>query len=175
MNFSVHHSNFLLNKSSAIIAFSFFPLPFICSLRVLRSQKTPSEYPCMLFSLPIVSKRFSARQQYCSSISMPTYLRPSFLATTEVVPEPRNGSKITSFGFELAKIALATNFSGFCVGWSVFSDIDQKGIVISVQTFEGKVILYFPSPFSSQSFALPSLSLYGAITFRLIFTASTLK
>src|SRR3990167_10634400 len=106
---------------------------------------------------------------------MPTYLRPSFLATTDVVPEPKNGSKTISFGLELTKITFATNFSGFCVGWSVFSGIDQNGIVISVQTLDGKVILYFPSALSSQSLASPFWSLYGAITLRFIFTASTSK
>src|SRR3989344_1941953 len=104
-------------------------------------------------------------------MSIPTYLRPNLWATTEVVPDPKNGSKTTSFGFELAKIILATSFSGFWVGWSVFSGIDQNGIVMSVQTFEGWVILYFPSPLSSQSFASPFWSLYGAITLRFIFTA----
>src|SRR3989338_11972 len=114
---SFHFSRSMsLNKFSDNSTLFFLPLPFICSLRVLRSQKTPSEYPCIVFSFPIVSRRFSARQQYCSSISIPTYLRPSFLATTDVVPEPKNGSKTTSFGLELAKITFATNFSGFCVG-----------------------------------------------------------
>ena len=31
----------------------------------------------------------------------------------------------------------AMSFSGFCVGWSVFSGIDQNGIVMSDHKFEG--------------------------------------
>jgi len=69
---------------------------------------------------------------------MPTYERPSFLATTEVVPDPKKGSRITSPGFELARINLAISFSGFCVGWSVFSGIDQKGTERIKVTFEFK-------------------------------------
>ena len=46
---------------------------------------------------------------------MPIYFLPSFLHTTEVVPLPKNGSKTTSFSFELASISFAMSFSGFCV------------------------------------------------------------
>jgi hypothetical protein len=41
----------------------------------------------------------------------------SFFATTQVVPEPKKESNTKSFGLELAKINLAINFSGFCVGY----------------------------------------------------------
>jgi len=37
---------------------------------------------------------------------------------------------------ELARINFANSFSGFCVGWIVFSGIDQKGTEISFQIFE---------------------------------------
>ena len=47
------------------------------------------------------------------------------------------GSKTTSPGRDEARISLAYNFSGFCVGWSVFSGIDQKGMLMSSQKFEG--------------------------------------
>ena len=53
------------------------------------------------------------------------------------VPEPANGSNTTSPIRELASISLATSFSGFCVGCSVFSLIDQYGTVMSSQKFEG--------------------------------------
>src|SRR5216683_938954 len=109
----------------------------------------------MLESCSASSSLFSARQQYDSSRSIPTYLRPSFLATTEVVPEPKKGSRTTLPGFELARTSLATSFSGFCVGWSVFSGIDQKGTVMSVHRFEGCVNRKLPSDAASQSFGLP--------------------
>lgn len=41
---------------------------------------------------------------------------PSFFAATEVVPEPEKGSSTTSCSFVLARIILASSFSGFCVG-----------------------------------------------------------
>ena len=43
------------------------------------------------------------------------------MAATAVVPEPRNGSRTRSPGLEEARISLAASFSGFCVGWLVFS------------------------------------------------------
>lgn len=47
------------------------------------------------------------------------------MAVTEVLPEPRNGSNTMSPGLELARISLASSFSGFWVGWLVFSGMDQ--------------------------------------------------
>ncbi len=44
-----------------------------------------------------------------------------------------------SFSLELASNNLANNFSGFCAGCGVFSDIDQNGTVKSVQMFDGCV------------------------------------
>ena len=41
---------------------------------------------------------------------------PSFFATTEVVPEPRKGSKTTASADVLARMTFASSFSGFCVG-----------------------------------------------------------
>ena len=110
-----------------------------------RSQKTPSARPCILRSRSASSNLFSASKQYSVFRSMPRYLLPSFFATTEVAPEPRNGSSTISPGFELAKITLARSFSGFCVGWSVFSGMDQKGTVRSVQMFDGWVRRKSPS------------------------------
>ena len=57
---------------------------------------------------------------------MPQKLLSSFLAVTAVVPEPKKGSKTMSPRLELAKINLAMSFSGFWVGWSVFSAMDQS-------------------------------------------------
>src|SRR5215204_5424171 len=105
---------------------------------------------------------------------MPQNARPSFAAATAVVPLPANGSKIKSFSLVEAKMIFARSFSGFCVGWSVFSGIDQKGTVKSVQRFDGCVSRKFPSPDFSQSFGAP-FSVYGASTRRLILTASVLN
>ena len=63
--------------------------------------------------------------------------RFNFLATTAVVPEPEKGSKIKSFSRVEARIIFARSFSGFCVGCSVFSGIDQNGTVKSVHKFDG--------------------------------------
>ena len=43
----------------------------------------------------------------------------------KVEPDPKKGSSTRSPGFELARINFASNFSGFWVGWGVFSGIDQ--------------------------------------------------
>ena len=51
----------------------------------------------------------------------------------------RNGSKTESPSRLLARRSFASNFSGFCVGWSVFSGMDQNGTVRSVQRFDGCV------------------------------------
>ena len=105
--------NFRCTKmpGTAFCAATIALITFIC-LNSEVAQCTAATF-AILFILFAVSNLFSARQQYNSSISTPTYLRPSFLATTDVVPEPKNGSKTMSFGFELAKITFATNFSGF--------------------------------------------------------------
>ena len=60
------------------------------------------------------------------------------MAVTLVVPEPRKGSSTVSPGEELARISFASSFSGFCVGWAVFSAIDQNGTVdIPVEAEDG--------------------------------------
>ena len=45
-----------------------------------------------------------ASQAYCGSLSIPIQCRWSLRATTPVVPVPKNGSRTTSPGFELARI-----------------------------------------------------------------------
>ena len=69
---------------------------------------------------------------------------------------------------------MASSFSDFCVGCAVFSGMDQYGIEMSSQKFEGQVFLKFPLSVSSQSLGLPS-TLYGAMTFLRILTSSILK
>ena len=81
----------------------------------------------------------SANAQYSVSFSIPTNFLFNFFATTDVVPEPKNGSNTISPSLDDAKINLAINFSGFWVGWSVFSGIDQKGIEISFHKLDGCV------------------------------------
>ena len=55
--------------------------------------------------------------------------------------EPEKKSATIPFSMQEAEIILSISFSGFCVGWSVFSDIDQKGTVKSVQILDGCVNL----------------------------------
>ena len=100
------------------------------------------------------------------SISTPKNLRPSFFATTRDEPAPANGSKTRAPRFVLARISLASSFSGFCVGWSVFSGIDQKGTVISFHRFDGCVTRKRPRGVACQSFGAPVESVYGAMTLR---------
>ena len=78
-------------------------------------------------------------------------------------------------GFELASTSLAISFSGFCVGWSVFSGIDQNGTEMSVQRLDGWVRRKSPAVVRCQSLGRPFAVVYGATTRRFIFTASTLK
>ena len=112
--------------------------------------------------------------QYSCSCSIMMNLRSSFLATTPVVPEPEKGSSTMSPFFEEARITFASSFSGFWVGWGVFSGMDQKGIVMSVHIFDGWVCRNLPSLVSFQSLGLPSMR-YGAIMLFLSFTDSTSK
>ena len=81
--------------------------------------------------------RFSAQHRYSALISTPHQRLDNFSATTAVVPLPRNGSNTKPPFLELASISFAISFSGFWAGWSVFSGIDQNGIVKSVQMFDG--------------------------------------
>ena len=69
-------------------------------------------------------KTFSALGVYGMSV-ITALTAQNTMAVTDVVPEPKNGSKTTSPLLELANISLAISFSGFCVGWAVFSGIDQ--------------------------------------------------
>ena len=45
-------------------------------------------------------------------------LRPSFLATAPVVPEPKKGSSTTSPGLDEESSTRASSASGFWVGWT---------------------------------------------------------
>ena len=49
---------------------------------------------------------------------MPMKCRPSRLATAPVVPEPKNGSRITSPGLVEATITRCSSASGFWVEWA---------------------------------------------------------
>ncbi|MGA3288802.1 MAG: hypothetical protein ABSD42_00985 [Candidatus Bathyarchaeia archaeon] len=49
-------------------------------------------------------------------MSIPIKRLPRLLATARVVPQPQNGSRITSIGFEDVLIIRSSNASGFCVG-----------------------------------------------------------
>src|SRR3989344_9138984 len=54
--------------------------------------------------------------KYFFSFSIPIEFLSSILATAEVVPEPKNGSKTVSPSLVQAKIILLNNSIGFCVG-----------------------------------------------------------
>ena len=110
----------------------------------------------MELSLSAIISRFAAQRQYSSLISTPIYCLPSFFATTGAVPLPMKGSKIRFPLWDDAKMNLAYSFSGFCVGCSVFSGIDQNGMLMSSQKLEGYVNLKLPSGVSSQSFGFQS-------------------
>ena len=105
ITFAIH--NFLLVQTK------FYFLPLLLLSLFPFSQKTPSEYPCMLLSNLALFTLFAAQRQYSLFISIPQYARPNFFATTAAVPLPRKGSKILSPGFDEASTSLAYNFSGF--------------------------------------------------------------
>ena len=58
-------------------------------------------------------------------------------------PNRQRESKIQSPSLLLASINLAMSFSGFCVGCSVFSGIEQYGMVISSQKLDKYINYYF--------------------------------
>ena len=72
-------------------------------------------------------------------------------------------------------MALASGFSGFCVGWSVFSGIDQNRTVRSVHMLDGLVRRDRLPGVSSRSLGRPRPSQYGATTWRLSLTLSALN
>ena len=158
-----------------LISFYFLVFAFLFGLKAFLSQNMPSLYPWIALSWSAKHKRLAASKQYSRSISIPKNLRFSFLAVTMLLPTPIKGSKTNAPSFVLARISFAISFSGFCVGWSVFSGIDQKGTVISFQRFDGCVMRYWPVDVLSQSLGMPLLSVYGARTLRFNFTFSTLK
>ena len=67
------------------------------------------------------SRRSTAMSMYSALISNPTASRPFLIATSAVVPEPINGSKITSPGFEHALTIRSMTATGNCAGCFVRS------------------------------------------------------
>ena len=55
----------------------------------------------------------SAASKYFLPFYIPKYFLPNFFAITAVVPVPKNGSKIASSLFVVAKIILCKSASGF--------------------------------------------------------------
>src|SRR5207244_4827698 len=55
---------------------------------------------------------------YSCDSSNPSHFRPSFLATANVVPEPANGSRTTSPGFEQARMIRPRSCSGIWHPWN---------------------------------------------------------
>ncbi len=68
--------------------------------------------------------RADAAVMYSFSRSMPIKLRPNCFATLAVVPEPKNGSRMTSPGLLADNIMRANSASGFCVGCEAFCQLD---------------------------------------------------
>ena len=67
------------------------------------------------------SRRSTAMSKYSALISNPTASLPFLIATSAVVPEPMNGSKITSPGFEHAFTIRSMTATGNCAGCFVRS------------------------------------------------------
>src|SRR3989344_6596583 len=69
--------------------------------------------------------------KYFFSFSIPIEFLLSILATAEVVPEPRNGSKTVSPSFVHDNMILLSSSIGFCVGCSPahFSFLGVNGIL----------------------------------------------